>query len=367
MAENTALTIAETRVAHVELRPYPKIIPGYAIVEVAYAGVCGEELLYAKGVPSERLPGSPHPVFDRRHLGHEGVGTIVELAEGSRYAVGDRVVIYYGAHCGRCYACRNGLSTTYCVRTSGPTGTGLFGVEVANGSSSGGFGMERYRIGAEPNLYKIPDNLDFRYASAANCLLGCTYTGQEEIGIKPGETVLVGGIGFIGLGHIINAHYRNAEVIALVRNEYRAELCRKLGVKHIISPDDPDWLEQVKSLTSEGGVDAALECSGTAYYIRRCIEAVRFYGRVHCTGCIPHTPFEVTSREDMNDRHLTLMGGHGVRAIDRDGIMRMILDPAVQRGRDVAVTHEIPMSDGDKALQIAASKECGKVYVMPQQ
>lgn len=366
MTENVALTIARPGEARLEERPFPKIIPGYAVVAVAYAGICGEERLYLNDEPSELLPSSPNPVFDARHLGHEGVGTVVEVAEGTHYEVGDRVIIYYGDHCGRCYACRNSLSSCYCVRTSGPTGTGLFGLEAHNGSDSGGFGMERYRIGAEPNLYKIPDELEFRYAAAAACLLGCTYTAQEEIGIKPGETVLVGGIGFIGLGHIINALYRNAKVIALVRNAYRAELCRELGVQHIVDPDEPDWLEQVKVLTTDDGVDAAFESSGAPYYIRRCIDAVRFYGRVHCTGNPPHTPFEVAVREDLNDRHLTLMGGHDVRTLDRDGLMQMLLDPDVQRGVDVAATHELPMSEGDEALRIAASKECGKVYVLPQ-
>jgi hypothetical protein len=69
----------------------------------------------------------------------------------------------------------------------------------------------------------------------------------------------------------------------------------------------------------------------------------------------------------MNDRHLTLMGGHDSRRLDWDGIMRMILDPDVQRRIDIATTHKFPMSEGGEALRTAASKECGKVYVLPQE
>ena len=38
--------------------------------------------------------------------------------------------------------------------------------------------------------------------------------------------------------------------IALIRNEYREGLLREMGVKHFVNPDDPDWLEQVRALTT---------------------------------------------------------------------------------------------------------------------
>ena len=88
-------------------------------------------------------------------------------------------------------------------------------------------------------IQKIPDELEFRYAASANCACGCTYTGVEETGIGEGDWALVAGIGFIGFGAIINAKYRGASVIALGRNEFRMDLCRKLGVDHVIDPDDP--------------------------------------------------------------------------------------------------------------------------------
>jgi threonine dehydrogenase-like Zn-dependent dehydrogenase len=58
--------------------------------------------------------------------------------------------------------------------------------------------------------------------------------------VKAGDTVLVGGIGFIGMGHIISALYRNATVIALMRNEYRESLLREMGVQHFVNPNDDD-------------------------------------------------------------------------------------------------------------------------------
>ncbi len=87
-----------------------------------------------------------------------------------------------------------------------------------------------------------------------------------EIGVTAGDVVIVGGVGFIGLGAVANALYRNATVIVLGRHEYRMDLCRQMGVHAIINPDDDDWLDQLQRFTgNRRGADAAFECSGAPY------------------------------------------------------------------------------------------------------
>ena len=369
---NIALTIPRPRTAELVERPYPKIVPGYALIEVAIAPICIESRIWTDHVFEW--------IDDPEHLGHEGVGTVVEVAEGSHYQVGDRVIVFQGQHCGRCYACKHALSPTYCSVTQTAAG-GPFqrGVQQANGSESGGFAMERYRIAPEANLYPIPDDLDFRYAATANCSLGCAFTGLRAIGVEAGDFVLVTGIGFIGLGYIINALYRNATPIALVRNEYRAELCRRLGTPHLINPEDENWLDQVLEITDGAGVDKAAECSGVPFYQRKCIEASRVYGAITWAGFQADPTYAVGEHKperttleldvllDVMDRQLTLTGGHDVRMSDRDGLVRMLRNAEVQRQIDVLVTHEFPMSEAAAALEISASKQCGKVYLYPQQ
>ena len=356
---NTVLTIPSPGVAVLVDRPLPQIIPGYAVVEVAIAPVCIEARIWTKH--------QFEYVDDPMHLGHEGVGTIVEVAEGSRFEIGDRVIVFQGDHCGVCYACRNGLSPTYCAWNGPPDGEALHGIEHHNGSESGGFGMVRYRIGAEPNLVRIPDELSFRHAAAANCSLGCTFTGQEVVGIRAGDNVLIGGVGFLGLSHVINALYRGANPIVLIRNEYRKELCRQIGAEHFIDPGDDDWLDQLYELTGGLGADAAFECSGSSYYQRRLFDGLRIYGRFHFTGHMPDETLELHPLEDVVDKQLMLTGGHDVRAIDREGLIRMLRKPEVQRQVDVMVTHEFPMSAAAQALDVSASKACGKIYLRPQE
>ena len=46
---------------------------------------------------------------------------------------------------------------------------GLLGIEKVNNSASGGFGMARYRLAPEHMVMRLPDDLSFRHAAAANC------------------------------------------------------------------------------------------------------------------------------------------------------------------------------------------------------
>ena len=104
---NTILAIPEPGKFELVTKPYPTIKAGYAIIKTEIAPICLE---------GTRIWTAHDFEFhdDPYHLGHEGVGTIVEVKEGSKYKVGDRVIVFQGEHCGQCYACRNSLSVTYC-------------------------------------------------------------------------------------------------------------------------------------------------------------------------------------------------------------------------------------------------------------
>lgn len=228
--------------------------------------------------------------------------------------------------------------------------------------------MAQYRIAPLANLYRIPDELSFKHAAAANCSLGAGFSNQEIMDVKAGDTVLVGGVGFIALGHIISALYRNAKVIALARNPYRCELIRRMGVEHIVDPEAEDWLEQVRALTYEGqGVDHAVECSGAAFYQERCMDAARIYGNVNFSGHMPDEKLDFVALDRITHPAHKLSGQHDVRAKDRERLVRALLDKGVQRMVDVMVTHEFPMSRAGEAFDVQVSKQCGKIYLYPQQ
>lgn len=365
---NTVLSIPSPREIALIEKPYPRVADGFIVVEVAIAPVCNEARIYR----DHQFEWHDSP----EHLGHEGVGTIVETAAGSRFSVGDRVIVFQGNSCQECFVCTQGLSPTHCLgipyegfddgMAPQDVTAGLLGIEKVCGSESGGFAMARYRLAPEHMVVTIADDLSFEHAAAGNCTLGCTYTSAEEIGISANDVVIVAGIGFIGMGAVVNALYRGASVIVLGRNEYRMNLCRELGVDHIIDPDDADWLDQVHAITGDRrGVDAAFECSGAPYYLDKCFAGLRRYGRLYSMGFLGSGGYEVSILNDVMDRHISWTGGHDVRFRDRDGLLRMLADTEVQRQIDVLTTHSFPMSEAQAAFEVGLSKDCGKIYLRP--
>jgi threonine dehydrogenase-like Zn-dependent dehydrogenase len=381
---NRVLTIPEPgKTGSLDL-PYPKVAPGYVLVKVAIAPICIEHQIYRDHTFEWHE--------DENHLGHEGVGTIVEVTEGSAHSVGDRVVIYQGNPCGECFVCQEGLSPTHCMAIPYEEMPGHIGadphaaiaslggdklintpggprsIEIACNSESGGFGFAQYRLAPESMVQKLPDDLPFRYAAAANCSNGCTYSGVEEAGTRNGDIVLVGGIGFIGFGAIINAKYRGATVIALGRNKFRMDLARKIGADYVIDPDDPDWLAKIHEITGDKkGCDAVFECSGYPYYQKKCLAAVRRYGQMRLFGFLvgSEEPLPIHLLDEIHNRHVTLSGSHDVNVNHREGLIEMLRDPEVQRATDLMITHEFNMSDAAAAFEACLSKKAGKVYLYP--
>ena len=154
----------------------------------------------------------------------------------------------------------------------------------------------------------------------------------------------------------------------LGRNPYRMDLCRRLGATAVIDPGSGDWLEQLHAVTGgRRGADVAFECSGAPYYLDRCMAGLRRYGTLYSLGFTGSQGYSVSILNDMMDRHINWTGGHDVRFRDRDGLLRMLCDPEVQRAIDVIVTHTFPMRRAAEAFEVALSKNCGKIHLLPQE
>ena len=361
---NTVLTIPRPGEVRLADRAGPRIVPGYALVKTAIAPICIEHQIYRDHTFEEDSN-------DSEHLGHEGVGEVVEVREGSAFQPGDRVIVYQGRRCGECLPCQRGYSPTHCERHGkiGPD-RAHYSHERTCGNDSGGFAFAKYRTVPEDMLQRIPERLSFRHAAAANCACGCTFTATETLGVRPGDHVLVAGVGFIGFGVIINALYRRATVIVLGRNPYRMDLCRKLGAHHVIDPDAPDWKERILEITGfKRGVDHAFEGSGHPYYQRRCLSAIRQYGGIYSLGFVPgsNERYPLHVLDEMLNKHATWTGGHDVDLRDRDRLLGMLLDESVQEKIDLMVTHEFPMSRAAEAFEVALTKRCGKIYLYPHE
>jgi threonine dehydrogenase-like Zn-dependent dehydrogenase len=336
-------------------RPMPKITHGFALVKVIIAPICDEVRIYRDHAID---------LYERVDLiGHESVGEIVEVRPGSKFKVGDRVMVFHNFPCGDCWVCRNTGGMEHCQKRQ-------FGAELQEflGNDSGGAGFSQYRTPPETQMYKIPDDMSYEHAAASLCLLGTIFSPMLEIGVDATDIVMVTGIGFVGLGGIVSAKYLGARVIAAVRNPYRKQLALDVGADWIIDREDPNVLDKIREISgNRGGVDIVIECSGYAAYRRLAIDGARLYGHVRFLGYFPldEETFPLHIEHDLLDKHLTLSGSHDHQKEHRDQITEMI--SRVGDKIDMMVTHKFPMSRAKEAFETILTRECGKVYLYPHE
>ena len=190
--------------------PVPAPGAGQILVKIAASGVCHTDLHAADG----DWPVKPKPPFIP---GHEGVGHVAAVGAGvSHVKEGDRVgVPWLYTACGHCRHCLGGWETL-CV-------------EQQNTGYSVNGGFAEYVI-ADPNYVgHLPDKLSFVEIAPILCAGVTVYKGLKVTDTRPGDWVVVSGIG--GLGHMA-VQYAKAmglNVIAVDVDDGKLDLARKLG------------------------------------------------------------------------------------------------------------------------------------------
>lgn len=327
-------------------KPMPSIRDGYAMLKVHVAPMCNEYLAYERSLFLERnRPDS---------LGHEMAGEVVAAPAGSPVREGDRVVALCGFPCGRCGPCLRGYYA-HCARTQDP--------RAVCGSPSGECGFAQYAIKPDWMLVPIPPSMPYEHAAMACCGLGPTFGAMERMGVDAFSTVLITGLGAVGLGGVINARFRGAKVIAVARTPYRARLAVDLGCDAVLDPSAGDAVEAVRDLTDGHGVDAALECSGQPDYQRIALDGV---GRLGTVAFLAE-PGEIALHvnDDLVQRGVTLLGSLDFNRLDAPRLLRMIA--AVPERIEAFITHRYPLAQIGEAFERQIARECGKIVLHPWQ
>src|SRR5690606_1043566 len=139
---------------------------------------------------------------DGRILGHEGVGTVLEVGSAVRnISVGDRVIIACISACGVCTYCRSG-NPSHCLADEGASGIGWILGHLIDGTQA-----ERVRIPfADNSLYRLPDGVADEHAVLLSDILPTGFEMGVRYGrVKPGDTVAVVGAGPVGLAVMATA------------------------------------------------------------------------------------------------------------------------------------------------------------------
>jgi L-iditol 2-dehydrogenase len=319
----------------------PRAGGDFAVVRILVAPMCTEYKAYRDGKPSQML-------------GHEAAGEVVEVARAGRVRVGDRVVVMPQYPCGRCALCLSG-DYIHCEHTPDPL--------AATGNTTGRATYAELMIKPDWLLLPIPDDVSMEHGAMACCGLGPTFGAMEQTGVDRFDTVLITGLGPVGLGGVINAAWRGARVIGVDSNPYRAALARELGAEVVLDPGDPAARERIRELTSGVGVDKAVDCSGVPAAQRLAIDAVRRRGRVAFVGEGAEVSVHVSN--DLIRKGISIVGAWHYRLGDFPALMKVIRGS--RAGLDRLITHSFPLARVRDAWELQLTGRCGKVILRPSE
>jgi L-iditol 2-dehydrogenase len=319
--------------------PDPKAAEDFVVVKVHVAPMCTEYKAYRDGRETDRL-------------GHEAAGEVVEVAQPGKVKVGDRVVVMPQYPCGRCALCLAG-EYIHCQQCVSP--------HAICGCQTGTATYAQYVLKQDWLLLPIPDGMSYEHASMACCGLGPTFGAMQRMDVGAFDTVLITGMGPVGLGGVVNAVFRGARVIAVEPHEHRRRLARDLGAVATIDPADENALRQVLDLTGGLGADKAVDCAGAAQAQRLLIDAARRRGQVAFVGEAGDLTLGVS--HDLIRKGLTLHGVWHWNLTDAPRMMQMIA--ACGGLLDRQITHTFPLERVADAWELQLTGECGKVILHP--
>ena len=240
--------------------------PGQVLVEVAASGVCHTDLHAAEG----DWPVKPTVPFIP---GHEGAGFVAALGQGVKHLKeGDRVgIAWLHSACGYCEFCLTGWETLCLAQQNS-------GYSV-NGS------FAQYALGQADYLGRIPDKLSFIDAAPILCAGVTTYKGLKETKARPGEWVVISGVG--GLGHVA-VQYAKAmglQVAAIDIGPEKMELARSLGAEVTVDAKQEDPVQVIQKQI--GGAHGVLVTAVSLPAFKQAIGMLRRGGTCVLNGLPP--------------------------------------------------------------------------------
>lgn len=247
--------------------PIPDPAVGEVLVKLMASGVCHTDVHAADG----DWPVRPNLPFIP---GHEGAGVIVALGRGVRgLKEGDRVgIAWLHDACGTCEYCITGWET-------------LCESQHNSGYSVNGSFAE-YAVGSADYVARLPKALGFVDVAPILCAGVTTYKGIKETDVRPGEWIVISGVG--GLGHIA-VQYAKAmglHVAAIDVSEEKLALARTLGAEIAVDGRLPDAAAQVAKATN-GGAQGVLVTAVSVPAFGQALRMVRRKGTVSLVGLPP--------------------------------------------------------------------------------
>jgi alcohol dehydrogenase len=337
---------------------------GELLIRIDAAGVCHSDLSVVNG---DRV--RPMPMA----LGHEAAATVLATgSDRSEFALGDRVVLAFLPACGRCERCAAGEGYL-CPVAAAANGRGELiggGKRLSHCGSDvfhhlGVSAFASHAVVDERSAVRVDADIPPEIAA----LFGCAVlTGVGAVvnaaRVRPGESVVVYGLGGVGLAALLGALASGAQpVIAVDPVGGKRDLALELGAAAAVAPSEA--AATVAAMTG-GGVDVAIETAGRASVLADAYRATRRGGRTITVGLPnPADMLSIPAVSLVGDGK-TLMGSYMGNAIPRRDIPRYIaLWRAGRLPVERLLTATRPMAEINAALDDLASGAAIRQVMIP--
>lgn len=335
---------------------------GEVLVEIMATGICHTDAYTLDGLDSEGLFPSV--------LGHEGAGIVREVGAGvTSVAVGDHVIPLYTPECRQCRSCLS-QKTNLCTAIRATQGKGLMPDGTTRFSYKGQpifhymgcSTFSNFTVLPEIAVAKIRDDAPFD----TSCYVGCgVTTGVGAVvntaKVEPGDSVVVFGLGGIGLNVIQGAKLAGARaIIGVDINPDREEWGRRFGMTAFLNSTGmgrDDIVQRVVAMT-DGGADYTFDCTGNTEVMRTALEAChRGWGTSIVIGVaeagkeIATRPFQLVTGRNWRG---TAFGGARGRT-DTSKIVDWYMEGKIEI--DPMITHRLTLEEINKGFDLMHAGE----------
>ncbi|ORJ63733.1 Zn-dependent alcohol dehydrogenase [Mycobacterium simiae] len=272
---------------------------GEVLVEMAAAGMCHSDDHILSGdmsAPNEMLRSLGLPTMFPMIGGHEGSGVVREVGDGvMEFAPGDHVVMSFVAVCGQCRWCASGLEYL-CdmgagVLTPGMPTDGTYRHHTADGKPLGHLAkvgaFANHTVASVNSLVKIEPHLPLAPSALLSCAIPTGFGSvANRSNMRPGDTVVVVGVGGIGTGAIQGARIGGAaHIVAVDPVDFKQKSALQFGATHTAA-SAIEALDLVRELTHGVMADAVVLSPSliTAEDVRDAVRLTRKGGTCVLTG-----------------------------------------------------------------------------------